>query len=48
MKLFEDKVVGVTGVGNGSGSSIMSECEKDCANVAYIEISENLFFIGDL
>ena len=48
MKLFENKVVVVTGGAHGIGASIVSEFEKEGANVVYIDIRENPCFVGDL
>ena len=48
MKLFENKVVVVTGVAHGIGVSIVSEFEKEGAKVAYIDIRENPCLVGDL
>jgi len=48
MKLFENKVVVVTGGVHGIGASIVSEFEKEGAKVAYIDIRENPCFVGDL
>ena len=48
MKLFEDKVVVVTGGAHGIGATIVSEFEKEGAKVAYIDIRENPCFVGDL
>ena len=41
MKLFENKVVIVTVGAHGIGASIVSEFEKEGAQVAYIDIRDN-------
>ena len=48
MKSFENKVVVVTGGAHGIGATIVSEFEKEGAQVAYIDIRENPCFVGDL
>ena len=48
MKSFENKVVIVTGGAHGIGASIVSEFEKEGAQVAYIDIRENPCFVGNL
>ena len=48
MKLFENKVVVVTGGAHGIGATVVSEFEKEGAKVAYIDIRENPCFVGDL
>lgn len=48
MKSFGNKVVVVTGGAHGIGATIVSEFEKEGAQVAYIDIRENPSFVGDL
>lgn len=48
MSTFKDKVVVVTGGAHGIGKTIVSEFEKEGAQVVYIDIRENPSFVGDL
>jgi len=48
MNAFKDKVVVVTGGAHGIGKTIVSEFEKEGAQVVYIDIRENDCFVGDL
>ena len=48
MKSFQNKNVVVTGGAHGIGATIVSEFEKEGAQVAYIDIRENPCFVGDL
>ncbi|SHK90951.1 SDR family oxidoreductase [Fibrobacter sp. UWEL] len=48
MNAFKDKVVVVTGGAHGIGKTIVSEFEKEGAQVVYIDIRENPSFVGDL
>ena len=48
MKSFQNKNVVVTGGAHGIGATIVSEFEKEGAQIAYIDIRENPCFVGDL
>lgn len=48
MKLFQDKVVVVTGGVQGIGKCIREEFEKEGAKVCIIDLQENDYFQGDL
>ncbi|MBP5246291.1 MAG: SDR family oxidoreductase [Fibrobacter sp.] len=48
MNSFKNKVAVVTGGAHGIGATIVSEFEKEGAQVAYIDIRENPCFVGDL
>lgn len=48
MSTFKDKVVVVTGGAHGIGKTIVSEFEKEGAQVVYIDNRENPSFVGDL
>ena len=46
--MFQDKVVVITGGAGGIGKCIAEEFEKAGAKVCIIDISENLYFVGDI
>lgn len=48
MNTFANKVVVVTGGAHGIGATIVSEFEKEGAQVALIDIRENPCFVGDI
>ena len=48
MKSIQNKNVVVTGGAHGIGATIVSEFEKEGAQVAYIDIRGNPWFVGDL